>query len=129
MTVQTARCNRFDRVMLLLLALFCMSETPLEMLVSESPAEIVAVLVAKAAWTTLVAATLLRRRLAARLLAFACAVSAVAVSLTLPDLARTFPFAFSVLSVEVLLKLLVFVRTSFVPSGQTAAVQQQALLN
>ncbi|MGF6982547.1 hypothetical protein FSB08_27040 [Paraburkholderia sp. JPY432] len=110
MASQITRLTRFDRVLLSLLAFYCLSEALLEIVCSDSCDDIVSILIAKAAWMTLIAGTFFRRRLAARLLAFLCVVSAIVVGLTLPDMARTAPPIFSVLAVAVLLKFATFVR-------------------
>jgi hypothetical protein len=110
MASQISRLTRFDRVLLSLLAFYCLSEALLEIIWSDRSDDIVSILIAKAAWMTLIVGTCFKRRLAARLLAFLCAVSAIVVGLTLPDMARVAPPIFSVLAVAVLLKFAIFAR-------------------
>ncbi|MEX3635017.1 hypothetical protein [Paraburkholderia sp. BR14320] len=116
MLVQVAPLTRFDRVLLSLLAFFCLSETSLEMVFSDSQEDIAAVLLAKATWMALIAGTFMQRRYAARLLSYLCVVSAIAVGLSLPDMASKAPFFFLILTIDVLLKFSMFVRVAVVSS-------------
>jgi hypothetical protein len=116
MRIQVPALTRFDRVLLSLIAFSCLGEAPLEIVFSNSQEDIAAILLAKAAWMTLIAGTFMHRRRAARLLSFLCGVSTIAVGLSLPEMARTAPLLFSILTVDVLLKFSMFVRVAIFSS-------------